>query len=52
MSKINLRKEPDGWCAYIETGKGTVVLDGFFNDEFEAANATLAITNIKPYNLK
>ena len=52
MSKINLRKEPDGWRAYIKTGKGTVVLDGFFNDEFEAANAALAITNIKPYNLK
>ena len=35
MSKINLRKEPDGWRAYIKTGKGTVVLDGFFNDELK-----------------
>ncbi len=52
MSKINLRKEPDGWRAYIESGKGTMVVDGFFIDEFEAADAALAVTNIKPYNLR
>lgn len=52
MGKINLRKEPDGWRAYIETGKGAVIVDGFFSDEFEAADAALAISNIKPYSLK
>ncbi len=51
MSKINLRKEPDGWRAYIKSGMGTVVVDGFFNDELEAADAALAATHIKPYSL-
>lgn len=52
MSKINLCKEPDGWWAYIESGRGTLIVDGFFNDEFEAADAALALTNIKPYSLR
>ena len=52
MSKINLRKEPDGWRAYIKSSRGTMVVDGFFEDEFEAADAALALTSIKPYNLR
>lgn len=51
MAKINLRKEPDGWRVYIQKGHGTMVVDGFFEDEFEAADAALALTNIKPYSL-
>ena len=43
MAKINVRKEPDGWRAYIEEGDGIVVLDGFFEDEIEAARAALAL---------
>ena len=51
MPQINLRKEPDGWRAYIQKGHGLMVVEGFFDDEFEAANAALAISNVKPYNL-
>lgn len=43
MGKINVRKEPDGWRAYIKDGKGVVVVDGFFEDEIEAADAALSV---------
>lgn len=42
MSKINLLKEPDGWRATIEKDSHIVVVDGFFEDEIEAAHAALA----------
>lgn len=42
MANINLRKEPDGWRAYIKQGKRVVIVDGFFEDEIEAAQAALA----------
>lgn len=43
MAKIHVRKEPDGWRAYIENGHNVVVVDGFFEDEIEAADAALSI---------
>lgn len=41
MAKINVRKEPDGWRAYIKEGRKIVVVDGFFEDEIDAADAAL-----------
>ena len=52
MSKINLCKEPDGWWAYIESGRGTLIVDGFFNDEFEAADAVLGPIELVQVTLK
>lgn len=43
MAKINVRKEPDGWRAYIEDGSKTIVVDGFFEDEIEASRAALGV---------
>lgn len=42
MSKINLFKEPDGWRATIETAGRTVVVDGFFENDIEAAHAAFS----------
>ena len=41
MAKISVRKEPDGWRAYIKDGHKVIVVDGFFEDEIEAADAAL-----------
>ena len=43
MAKINVRKEPDGWRAYIKDGPKVVVVDGFFEDEIEASRAALGV---------
>jgi len=43
MAKINVRKEPDGWRAYIKDGDRVVVAEGFFEDEIEVADAALSI---------
>lgn len=37
MTQANIRKEPDGWRAYIKDGDRIIVVDGFFEDELEAA---------------
>ena len=42
MSKINLLKELGGWRATIEKSGHVIVVDGFFEDEIEAAHAALA----------
>lgn len=41
MGQINLRKEPDGWRATIERQGHVVVIDGFFEDEIDAAFAAI-----------
>lgn len=43
MSKINLLKEPDGWRATVEKSGHVIVIDGFFDDDIEAAKAALAV---------
>jgi hypothetical protein len=42
MSRVHLFKESDGWRATIESAGHTVVVDGFFEDEIEAAHAAFA----------
>ncbi len=42
MADIKIRKEPDGWRALIKDGSRMVVIDGFFKDENEAAQAATA----------
>lgn len=42
MGRVHLFKESDGWRATIEDGGHTVVVDGFFDDEIEAAHAAFA----------
>ena len=43
MAKINVRKEPDGWRAYIKDGNRVVVVEGFFENEIEAADTAPSI---------
>ncbi len=42
MSRVHLFKESDGWRAAIEKDGHTVVVNGFFEDEIEAAHAAYA----------
>jgi len=43
MAKINVRREPDGWRAYIWDDSKVVVVEGFFEDEIEASRAALGL---------
>lgn len=45
MGKINIRKEPDGWRAYIIDDGKVTVLDNFFEDEIDAAQAALSLNS-------
>ncbi|HEX5447758.1 MAG TPA: hypothetical protein VFW90_00975 [Candidatus Saccharimonadales bacterium] len=42
MGRITLRKEPDGWRVYVFQDNKMSVLDEFFEDEIDAAEAALA----------
>lgn len=42
MGRVHLFKESDGWRATIDKDGRTVVVDGFFEDEIEAARAAFA----------
>lgn len=44
MERIILRKEPDGWRAYVLHGDKMSVLDDFFEDELEATEAATALS--------
>jgi hypothetical protein len=42
MSRVHLFKEGDSWRATIENNGHTVVVDGIYDDEIEAAHAAFA----------
>lgn len=44
MERIMLRKEPDGWRIYILKNNKMSVLDEFFEDEIDAAEAAVALS--------
>ena len=41
--QINVRKEGDSWRAVVEDGHKLVVVEGFFEDETEAARAAMSV---------
>lgn len=43
MERIMLRKEPDGWRVYVFQDNKMSVLDEFFEDELDAAEAAIAL---------
>lgn len=42
MDRVMLRKEPDGWRICIIRGNKVSVLDEFYEDEIDAAEAATA----------